>query len=123
MSRAPDLNLDILNRGLQFAAIRIASRSQRFQIARFEPQGQKPFESLLGLYFVFAFKDWGVAAVLPEGVLDQDGPKWSVAKMTLFRTGIYHSQDQDGPQWSILVLFSLMRSIWVHQPYSDPPER
>ena len=33
------------------AAIRIATGSQRFQIARFESQGRKPFESLLRLYY------------------------------------------------------------------------
>ena len=33
-----------------------ATGSQRFQITRFESQGQKPFESLLRLYFFFAFK-------------------------------------------------------------------
>ena len=41
-----------LNCGSRFASIRIATCSQRFQIARFESQGQKPLESLLRfLYF------------------------------------------------------------------------
>ena len=39
--------LDVLNRGLRFVAIRIATGLQRFQIARFESHGQKPFESQL----------------------------------------------------------------------------
>ena len=51
----PFVALDVLNRGLRFAAIRTATGSQRFQITRFESQGQKTFESLLMLYF-FAFK-------------------------------------------------------------------
>ena len=40
-----------LNCGLQSAAIRIAIGSQRFQIARFKSQGQKPSESLLRFYY------------------------------------------------------------------------
>ena len=43
-------NLDVLNRSSRFAAIRIATGSQRFQIARFESQGQKPFESLFNVF-------------------------------------------------------------------------
>ena len=43
--------LDVLNRVSRFAAIRIATRSHRFQIARFELHGQEPFESLLRLYY------------------------------------------------------------------------
>ena len=35
-------SLDVLNRGLQFAGIRIATGLQRFQIAQLEPQGQEP---------------------------------------------------------------------------------
>ena len=45
-----------MNRGSRFAAIRIATGSQRFQIARFELQGQNPFESLFGGFAIFAFK-------------------------------------------------------------------
>ena len=44
------------DRSSHFAAIRIANGSQRFQIAWFESQGQKPFESLLRLYLLFMFK-------------------------------------------------------------------
>ena len=50
-------NVDVLNRRLRFAAIRIATGSQRFQIARFETQGQKLFESLLRLYY-FSLIRW-----------------------------------------------------------------
>ena len=50
-------DLDLLNRGSRFATIRMATSSQRFQIARFESQGQKPFESLLRLlYYFFTFR-------------------------------------------------------------------
>ena len=35
----------------RFAAIRIATGSQRFQFAQFESQGQKPFTSLFRLYY------------------------------------------------------------------------
>ena len=41
-----------------------------------------------------------------------------LVKMTLFRTGLWHSQDQNGPKWSILVHFGLKRTILVH---SGPP--
>ena len=44
------LTLDVLNCGSLFAMTRTATGSQQFQIARFESQGQKPFESLLRLY-------------------------------------------------------------------------
>ena len=48
--------LDVLNRGSRLAAIRIATDSQRFHIARFQSQGQKPFESRLwGSTLFFAF--------------------------------------------------------------------
>ena len=36
---------------------RIATGLQRFQIAWFESQGQKPFELLLRLYCLFRFED------------------------------------------------------------------
>ena len=48
--------LDVSNRHSRFAAIQIAIGSQRFQIAQFEPQGQKPFETLLRLYYFFTFQ-------------------------------------------------------------------
>ena len=48
--------LDVLNRGSRFAAIRIATNSQRFQITRFESQGEKPCKSLLRLYCFVTFK-------------------------------------------------------------------
>ena len=50
------LRLDVSNRRSRFAIIRIATGSQRFKIARFESQGQQPFESLLRLYYVFTFQ-------------------------------------------------------------------
>ena len=40
----------VLNCGARFAAIRIATSSQRFQIVRFESQGQELFESLVRDY-------------------------------------------------------------------------
>ena len=46
-------NLEVSNRRSRFATIRIAIGSQRFEIARFEPQPQNPFESLLSLYYFF----------------------------------------------------------------------
>ena len=45
-----DFALDVLNRGSRFAAVRTATGPQRFQIARFESQGQKLFGSLLSLF-------------------------------------------------------------------------
>ena len=48
--------LDVLNRSSRFAAIRIATGLQHFQIGRFESQGHKPFESLFRLRFSFTFK-------------------------------------------------------------------
>ena len=51
------LSLDVLNRGLRCAAIRIATGAQRFQIARFELQGQKPFESTFKISFKIARSD------------------------------------------------------------------
>ena len=50
--------LDVLNRGSQVAAIRIATGLQRFHIARSESQGQKPFESLLRLYYFSLLRSW-----------------------------------------------------------------
>ena len=49
--RSRDSNLYVLNRGSRFATIRIATGSQRTQIARFESQGQTKFESLLRLCY------------------------------------------------------------------------
>ena len=49
------VTLDVLNRSSLFAANQIATGSHRFQIARFESQGQKPLESLLRLYYSFQF--------------------------------------------------------------------
>ena len=40
-----------LSRSSQFPEIRSVTGLQRFQIARFESQSQKPFESLLRLYY------------------------------------------------------------------------
>ena len=50
------LTLDVVNRASRFAAIRVATGSQRFQIARFELQGQSPFESLLTLTAVIVLQ-------------------------------------------------------------------
>ena len=50
-------SLDVSNRGSRLAAIQITTGSQRFQIARLESPGQKPFESLFRLYyFTFLLK-------------------------------------------------------------------
>ena len=56
-----------LSPGSRFAAIRIATGAQRFQIARFASQGQKPFESLLRLYYFSR-------ALIRERHLESRGP-------------------------------------------------
>ena len=56
--------LDVLNRGLWFAAIQVATGPQRFQIAPFELQGKKPLESLLRLYS-FNFKIGFKSQIMP----------------------------------------------------------
>ena len=46
----PGLRFRCLESCSRFTTIGIATGLQRFQIAQFKPQGQKPFESLLRLY-------------------------------------------------------------------------
>ena len=76
------LNLDVLNRGSRFAAIRIAVGSQRFQIARFESQGQKPFELLLRLYYLSLLRSVSNPAI--RFASDSQGPgDWGLNDINL----------------------------------------
>ena len=103
-----EIRIDVLNRSSRFATIRIATGLQRFQIARFESQGQKHFESLLMLYyFFFTFK---------IGFALRDSIRW---RFRIARSVIrianripYKSED-----FSLLVAFLLVTFSWLFRGF------
>ena len=115
----------------QKIAENIAEKSQRFlgvriKIARFRVFKIAAFSGTLSSRSVFFSKlGWSPQAryLIPEkwglrsGRSRCAGPKWSkmvkmtiLVKMTLFRTGFWHSQDQNRPKWFILAHFGPFRS-------------